>query len=132
MSLLKKTVHVVAAIIQNEYGETLCALRGPDMTLGNYWEFPGGKIEQGETKEQALVREIKEELNCHIEVLDHVDDTTYEYEKVIVRLETFLSRIVSGHPKASEHEEIRWVKKEDLTALEWAPADIPAVQKLLR
>lgn len=129
---MKKTVHVVAAIIRNDDGEILCALRGPNMTLGNYWEFPGGKIEQGETKEEALVREIKEELNCHIQVLDHVDDTRYEYEKVIVRLETFISKIVAGNPEASEHEEIRWVKIEDLHLLEWAPADIPAVQKLIQ
>ncbi len=63
---MKKTVHVVGAIIENEKNEIFCALRGPDMSLPNYWEFPGGKIEDGETPEQALVREVHEEFNCLI------------------------------------------------------------------
>jgi len=128
---IKKTVHVVGAIIENENKEILCALRGPEMTLPNYWEFPGGKIEEGETKEGALVREIHEELGCTIKVLKHVDDTTHEYEKVIVRLETFMSKVISGIPKASEHAEIKWVPRKELNALNWAPADIPAIEKLL-
>lgn len=129
--MIKKTVHVVAAIIENENDEILCALRGPEMTLPNYWEFPGGKIEEGESKEEALMREIDEELGCKIEVLKHVDDTTYEYEKVIVRLETFMSIITNGTPKASEHAEIKWVPRKELNTLNWAPADIPAIEKLL-
>ena len=131
MRIIKKTVHVVGAIIENENKEILCALRGPEMTLPNYWEFPGGKIEEGESKEEALVREIDEELGCKIEVLQHVDDTTHEYEKVIVRLETYLSRIIAGTPKISEHAEIKWVPRKELNTLNWAPADIPAIEKLL-
>jgi len=129
--IIKKTVHVVAAIIENENNEILCALRGPEMTLPNYWEFPGGKIEEGESKEEALKREIDEELGCEIEVLKHIDDTTYEYEKVIVRLETYMSIITNGTPKASEHAEIKWVPRKELNTLNWAPADIPAIEKLL-
>jgi len=129
--IIKKTVHVVAAIIENENNEILCALRGPEMTLPNYWEFPGGKIEEGESKEEALKREIDEELGCEIEVLKHIDDTTYEYEKVIVRLETYMSIITNGTPKASEHAEIKWVPRKELNTLNWAPADIPTIEKLL-
>ncbi|KXH80970.1 (deoxy)nucleoside triphosphate pyrophosphohydrolase [Sporosarcina sp. HYO08] len=128
---MKKTVHVVGAIIENENGEILCALRGPDMVLPNYWEFPGGKIENGESKEEALSREIQEELGCVIEVFNQVDDTIYEYEQVIVRLETFMAKIVSGEPKASEHAEIKWVSRKELSSLNWAPADIPAIHKLV-
>ncbi len=128
---MRKQVHVVAAIIQNEHDEILCALRSSDMTLGNYWEFPGGKIELNETKEQALIREIKEELNCEIEILDHVDDTIYEYEEVTVRLETYLSTVLSGVPTASEHAQLKWIKKDRLDSLTWAPADIPAVKKVM-
>jgi len=128
---IKKTVHVVGAIIENEKKEILCALRGPEMTLPNFWEFPGGKIEAGESKEEALIREIHEELGCKIKVVKHVDDTTYEYEKVIVRLETFMSTVISGTPQASEHAEIKWVPRKELTALNWAPADIPAIEKIL-
>lgn len=131
MIIIKKTVHVVGAIIENENKEILCALRSPEMTLPNYWEFPGGKIEKGESKEEALKREIKEELGCKIEVLQHVEDTTYEYEKVIVRLETFMAKVISGIPVLSEHAEIKWVPRKKLNTLNWAPADIPAIEKLL-
>lgn len=130
MSKIKKLVHVVGAIIENENNEILCALRGPEMTLPNYWEFPGGKIEEGETKEEALKREIQEELGCTIKVFDAVEDTTYEYDKFIVRLETFMSKVISGTPVISEHAEIKWVSREELPLLNWAPADIPAIEKL--
>ena len=102
------------------------------MTLPNYWEFPGGKIEYGESKEEALKREIQEELGCAIEVFGHVEDTTYEYEKVIVRLETFMATIVSGTPVATEHAQIKWVSRKELSTLNWAPADIPAIEKLTK
>ena len=128
---IKKRVHVVGAIIENEAGEFLCALRSQEMTLPNYWEFPGGKIEIGESKKEALKREIKEELGCTIEVYYQVDDTTYEYESFIVRLETFMAKIIEGTPEITEHAEIRWVSKENLSALRWAPADIPAIEKLV-
>lgn len=131
MITIKKTVHVVGAIIQNKKKEILCALRGPEMTLPNYWEFPGGKIEGDESKEEALVREINEELGCTIKVLGPVDDTIYEYEKVIVRLETYMAEILAGKPKASEHAEIKWMPIAQLHTLNWAPADIPAIEKLL-
>ena len=129
---MKKTVHVVGAIIKNEKKEIFCALRSPEMTLANYWEFPGGKIEAGETPEQALAREITEEFNCSIEVGDKVEDTTYEYEKVIVRLETYKAKLLTGEPIALEHAETKWVPREQLLQLNFAPADIPAVQKLIR
>lgn len=132
MSIIKKRVHVVAAIIENNEKDIFCALRSPEMTLANYWEFPGGKIEEGETKESALKREIMEELGCEIEVLSHVEDTTYEYEKVIVRLETFMARILSGTPQLKEHAEMKWMPRQDLQKLDWAPADIPAIEKLVK
>ena len=127
---MKKQVHVVGAVIENEQGKVLAALRSPDMTLPNYWEFPGGKIETGETRQEALRREIQEELGCAITVEEAVEDTTYEYEKVIVRLETFVAKIVEGQPVAAEHAELRWIAKDQLHTLEWAPADIPAIEKL--
>ncbi|PIC77273.1 8-oxo-dGTP diphosphatase MutT [Sporosarcina sp. P19] len=127
---MKKNVHVVGAVIENERGEVLAALRSPMMTLPNYWEFPGGKIETGETHQEALRREIQEELGCTITVGEAVEDTTYEYEKVIVRLETFMAKIVKGKPVVTEHAELRWIAKEQLHTLDWAPADIPAIEKL--
>lgn len=128
---MKKTVHVVGAIIENDNKEIFCALRSPEMSLPNYWEFPGGKIEDNETPEQALAREIKEEFNCEISVGEKVEDTTYEYEKVIVRLETYMSTILNGTPTALEHADTKWVPRNRLLSLDFAPADIPAVKKLV-
>lgn len=127
---MKKTVHVVGAIIENEKNEIFCALRSPEMSLPNYWEFPGGKIEVNETPQEALKREITEEFNCIIAVEEKVEDTTYEYEKVIVRLETYMATLLEGQPVAVEHAATKWVNRNQLLTLNFAPADIPAVEKL--
>lgn len=127
---MKKTVHVVGAIIENEKNEIFCALRSPDMSLPNYWEFPGGKIEVSETPQEALRREITEEFNCIIAVGEKIEDTTYEYEKVIVRLETYMATLLEGQPVAVEHAATAWVHRNQLLTLNFAPADIPAVEKL--
>lgn len=128
---MKKLIHVVGAIIENENNEIFCALRSPKMALPNLWEFPGGKIEKGETPEQALYREIIEEFNCTIRIGQKVEDTTYEYEKFIVRLETYKAKIIDGFPVVSEHADTRWVTREFLHTLNFAPADIPAVEKII-
>ncbi|WP_034769577.1 (deoxy)nucleoside triphosphate pyrophosphohydrolase [Exiguobacterium artemiae] len=128
----KKTVQVVGAVITNSSHEVLCALRSPVMSLPNLWEFPGGKIEPGERPEESLLREIQEELNCTIQVDDHIETTRYEYDKVFVELSTFQSTIVSGEPQALEHAELRWVPVKQLDSLDWAPADIPSVKKIMK
>ena len=128
---LKKSIKVVGAIIINEHEEILCALRSENMSLPNYWEFPGGKVEPNELVEEAIIREIKEELNCVINPLQIFNDTTYEYENVIVNLITICAEIIDGTPTATEHDELRWVSKANLNELNWAPADIPAVKQLM-
>lgn len=129
--IMKKTIHVVGAIIENEQQEIFCALRNPQMVLANYWEFPGGKIEQGETPEQALYREILEEFNCLIQVGKLVAVTLHEYEQFFVHLETYKASIIKGTPQILEHAEARWVPRNQLLDLPFAPADLPSIQKLI-
>ena len=129
---MKKLVKVVGAIIENNNSEILCALRSKDMSLPNYWEFPGGKIEEVETIADAVVREIKEELDCNIDFISVFDDNTHEYENIIVNLIAVKCKLVNGEPKASEHAKLIWMPKVYLDSLKWAPADIPAVKKLIK
>ncbi|MEK5246804.1 (deoxy)nucleoside triphosphate pyrophosphohydrolase [Bacillus sp. FSL R9-9530] len=127
---MKKKVSVVGAVIFNEKNEILCALRSPAMSLPNYWEFPGGKINEGEMPQEALIREIKEELGCLITVGEKIEEVDHEYENIIVHLATYKAYIESGIPKALEHAEIKWVQAKKLLELKWAPADIPTMNIL--
>ncbi|WP_139892367.1 MULTISPECIES: (deoxy)nucleoside triphosphate pyrophosphohydrolase [unclassified Bacillus (in: firmicutes)] len=128
---MKKKVKVVGAVMENEKGEVLCALRSPEMALPNLWEFPGGKIEEGEKPEETLVREIEEELECQIEVGELVADIVHEYPTFIINLITYKAKITNGTPIATEHAELKWVPLKDLRTLEWAPADLPTIDALL-
>ncbi|MEH7399371.1 (deoxy)nucleoside triphosphate pyrophosphohydrolase [Gottfriedia acidiceleris] len=128
---MKKQIKVVGAVIRNNENQILCALRSPEMSLPNLWEFPGGKIEKGEKPEETLVREIKEELGCEIVVSDLVENVVYEYDAIIVNLLTYEAEILLGTPVASEHAKLEWRDVSDLEELEWAPADIPTVEKLM-
>lgn len=129
---MKKQVKVVAAIIENEQEEILCALRSPEMSIPNMWEFPGGKVEKGEDLFTALKREIDEELQCKVETETSVfNDTTHEYEGFIINLLSIKCRIIEGTPTANEHSKLIWLKRKNLSSLQWAPADIPAVEQLI-
>ncbi|SMQ63961.1 8-oxo-dGTP diphosphatase [Bacillus sp. OV166] len=129
---MKKLVKVVAAIIENEKNEILCALRSPEMSIPNMWEFPGGKVEANEDIYSALVREIDEELGCKIETINEVfNDNTHEYETFIINLKSIKCRVVDGMPTPSEHSKLIWLKRKNLDSLKWAPADIPAVEQLI-
>lgn len=94
------------------------------------WEFPGGKVESGESPQEAVKREIYEEMRCHIDVGVQLEHTVYEYDFGIVDLTTFYSKLVEGEPVLTEHERIAWLSPGELKTLEWAPADLPAVEKL--
>ncbi|MBO0959678.1 (deoxy)nucleoside triphosphate pyrophosphohydrolase [Neobacillus sp. MM2021_6] len=130
---MKKLVKVVAAIIENEHKEILCALRSPEMSIPNMWEFPGGKVEANEDIYSALKREIDEELDCKIETFNEIfNDTTHEYETFIINLISIKCRVVKGTPTKSEHSKLIWLKRENLDSLKWAPADVPAVEQLIQ
>ncbi|GAE01150.1 (deoxy)nucleoside triphosphate pyrophosphohydrolase [Clostridium sporogenes] len=129
---MKKLIKVVGAIIENENNEILCALRSTKMSLPNLWEFPGGKIEKGESLADAIVREIKEELDCTISFIDVFNENTHEYDKFIVNLTTVRCKLMDGQPIANEHDKLIWLSKENLISLNWAPADIPAVEQLVK
>lgn len=130
---MKKLVKVVAAIIENEQNEILCALRSPDMAIPNMWEFPGGKVEKNEDIYTALKREIEEELNCKIETSAEVfNDNTHEYDFFIINLISIKCKVIQGTPQPSEHSKLIWLKRENLASLNWAPADIPAVNQLMQ
>ena len=119
---------VVAAIIQDENGNYLCARRNPAKADGDKWEFPGGKKEVDETLEEALVREIKEELGVTIRVLRQFDRTTTGE----IDLVCFAAELTGEKPTTStDHSELRWVPESELSKLDWAKPDLPALKKLL-
>jgi 8-oxo-dGTP diphosphatase len=125
-----KHVDVVGAVIRNAKGEILCAQRSQQMSMPGLWEFPGGKMEPGEDPQETLHREIREELGCEVRVGALVVDTTYAYPEVEVRLITYLAEVVSGEPAPLEHAKLSWVPLAELNRLNWAPADIPTVERL--
>ena len=128
-----KTINVVAAIIKatNEKGEPIifATQRGYGDFKGG-WEFPGGKIEEGETPEAALVREIQEELDTEIEVGELLDTIEYDYPTFHLSMKCLWSSIVSGDLVLKEHEAARWLTKDEIFDVEWLPADISLVGKI--
>ena len=130
-----KTVRVVAAIIKdtNENGETI--IFATQRGYGDFkdgWEFPGGKIEEGETPREALRREIKEELNTEIKVGELIDTIEYDYPTFHLSMDCFWVKIVSGDLVLKEHEAAKWLTKEELDSVEWLPADITLIEEVKR
>lgn len=131
MLILKKLIKVVGAIIENSDNEILCALRSPRMTIPNQWEFPGGKVEKDEDLKAAIEREIMEELDCKVEFISVFNDNTHEYDGFVVNLVTVKCKLIEGAPTTSEHSKLIWLKRENLSSLRWAPADVAAVNQLV-
>ena len=125
-----KDIHVVGAILIKDQ-RILCAQRGGEKSLAYLWEFPGGKIEAGETAQVALKRELAEELKITVDLApDMFDNSTYEYDFGRVHLTTIICQLKEGEPILTEHEAIKWLNPNELQNLDWAPADLPAVEKL--
>ena len=128
-----KTVRVVAAVIKstNENKEPIifATQRGYGDFKGG-WEFPGGKIEEGETSEQALKREIMEELDTEISVGELIDTIEYDYPQFHLSMDCFWCEIVSGNLVLKEHEAARWRTKKQLNDVKWLPADVTLIEKI--
>jgi len=128
-----KTVRVVAAVIKaiNEDGEPIifATQRGYGDFKGG-WEFPGGKIEEGETPQEALKREIMEELETEISVGELIDTVEYDYPTFHLSMDCFWCEIVKGDLVLKEHEAARWLTKGKLKSVEWLPADVTIIERL--
>ena len=123
------SLEVVGAVIVND-NKILAAKRPLGKNLGGYWEFPGGKIEKGEKPEEALKREIQEELGCEIVVGDFIVREVYSYDFGDIALSTFYCSLVDEEPIAKEHQELRWLSVEQLDDVKWAPADFATLNIL--
>ena len=127
-----KTIKVVAAVISDSLENPkkfLATARGYGEFTGK-WEFPGGKIEVGETSQQALVREIQEELNVKIKVCDLIDTVEFDYPKFHLSMKCFLCVIVDGEIIFKEAEDAKWLDKNELYSVDWLPADRIIVERL--
>jgi 8-oxo-dGTP diphosphatase len=127
-----KEVHVTAAVIVSD-GKMLCVQRGENKLkyISKKWEFPGGKVEVGEALEDTIKREIAEELHLHIAVREFLIQVNHQYPDFNLKMDTFVCEIVGGELALTEHIDYKWLGKEELSALDWAAADVPIVEKLL-
>ena len=128
-----KTIKVVAAIILHE-GRVFATQRGYG-TFKDGWEFPGGKIEPGETPKEALIREIKEELDVEIEVNDFLETVEYDYPEFHLSMDCFFCGIKSGEMVLKEHEAAKWLTEDTLDSVDWLPADkglIDGIRRYIR
>jgi 8-oxo-dGTP diphosphatase len=123
-------VRVICGIIIKD-GKVLAARRSAKMKLPLKWEFPGGKLQAGETEEECLKREIKEELNIEISIEYKLNPVRHDYPDIQIELIPFVANYISGTLHLHEHEQAGWYTKSELISLDWAPADIPIMNNFL-
>lgn len=123
-----KTINVVAAIILKD-NKIFATQRGYGEFKGG-WEFPGGKVEEGESPEKAIVREIKEELDTSIEVNEYFDTVEYDYPTFHLSMKCYICSVIEGKLELLEHEASKWLDKDTLESVDWLPADLGLVDKL--
>jgi 8-oxo-dGTP diphosphatase len=124
-----KHFEVVASVfIQNN--RVFCAQRKDAGETAKKWEFPGGKIEPGETHQQALAREISEELSTKINVGDFITTVNHQYNTFAITMHAYQCSIIEGNLTLSEHLDSRWLTREELASVDWAPADLPIVKRV--
>lgn len=127
---MMRIVNVICAIIQNKE-KVLVVQRSSNMKLPLKWEFPGGKVEQGESEEMCIIREIKEELNIKIELLNRLTPSIYNYSDISIRLIPFIANYIEGEILLLEHKQYVWLRKSELKQLDWAEADKPILNEFL-
>ena len=125
-----KYIEVVAAVIINHRNQIFCARRKDQGELALKWEFPGGKIEQHESYEEALVREIKEEFSTTIKVKDFIMTVKHQYRGFHLTMHAFYAEVIEGSLTLNEHTDSKWLSKNELYDLDWAEADLPIVHAL--
>ncbi len=130
--MIMKEVHVTAAVIVKD-GKILCVQRGENKLsyISKKWEFPGGKVEVGEALEDTIKREIAEELHLQISIREFLIQVNHDYPDFNLKMDTFICEIIAGELKLTEHIDFKWLSKVEMTALDWAAADVPIVEKLL-
>ena len=128
----KKKVEVVAAVIMHN-NKILCVQRGENKLpyISKKYEFPGGKIEAGETKEQTIKREIKEELNMEISTGDELITVAHEYPDFFLTMHSFICTCADPTVNLTEHIDFKWLATSELEGLDWAAADVPIVEQLM-
>jgi len=124
-----KHITVVAAVIKKD-DKIFCAQRKDSGEIAKKWEFPGGKIEQGETPEAALIREIKEELTVDIAVGEFLITVNHDYSNFSITMHAYSATILDGTIKLLEHIDSSWLTQEELHRLDWAAADLPIVERV--
>ena len=124
-------IEVACAVVVRDR-KVLATRRGVNMAQPLKWEFPGGKVEQGETPQEALVREIAEELGIEIEVGIALSSVVHHYENISIELIPFLALLRKGNIQLAEHDAYCWASSEELKALDWTPADVPVVEEVVK
>ena len=124
-------IEVTCALIIDDQNRLLAAQRSSTMSLPLKWELPGGKVEKNETLEGCIIREIGEELNIKIQVVEQIDSNTHTYPTITIKLIPFICKHISGQVLLKEHANFEWVNNNDLLDLDWAEADIPILRNYL-
>ena len=132
--MAKKIIKVASiAIIDQDKNKVLAVKRNADRLVGGMWEFPGGKIEKGETPQEAAKRELKEEFHDEVQIGPQLDETvSYEYDFGIVKLTVFFAKLLTNNFDIVAQSEVEWLSADEVQKLTWAPADAPLVKELVR
>jgi 8-oxo-dGTP diphosphatase len=127
---MNKIIDVTAGIIWKDGKILITQRKKDDPTIPSFWEFPGGKIEEAETAEECLARELKEELDIKVIVKDQILVNEHEYPTKIIRLHFFNVDYYEGELKLNDHDDAKWIAKEEIKEYEFAPADIPVLDRI--